>query len=61
MGNRRDLQDCVIEKGVRCLIVTGSHAISDEQLRLAVSNGVSVLLSPFDTVTTSALASTQLR
>jgi manganese-dependent inorganic pyrophosphatase len=56
VGNRRDLQDCVIEKGVRCLIVTGSHTISEEQLRLALKNGVSVLLSPFDTVTTSALA-----
>ncbi|MDR3236944.1 MAG: putative manganese-dependent inorganic diphosphatase [Spirochaetia bacterium] len=56
VGNRKEIQDYVIESGYRCLIVTGKHPITGAQEARAKETGVSVILSPYDTVTTSALA-----
>ena len=56
VGNRHKIQQYVIEEGYRCLIVTGNHTIDDELIEKARANGVSILLSPHDTVTTSALS-----
>lgn len=56
VGNRRKVQNYVIDEGYRCLIVTGNHTVDDELIAKANANGVSILLSPHDTVTTSTLA-----
>jgi len=56
VGNREDVQACVIERKVRVLIVTGGRTISRELKKKAGENGVSVLISPYDTSTTSWLA-----
>ena len=56
MGNRKEIQDYVIDSKYNCLIVTGKHSITEEQQQRAKENGVSLILSPHDTVTTSTLA-----
>jgi manganese-dependent inorganic pyrophosphatase len=56
VGNREDVQACVIERQVRVLIVTGGRTISRELKKKAEQKGVSVLISPYDTSTTSWLA-----
>ena len=56
VGNRKEVQDYVIDSKYHCLIVTGKHSITQEQEQRAKNNGVSVILSPYDTVTTSTLA-----
>ena len=56
VGNRKEIQDYVIDSKYNCLIITGKHSITEEQRRHAKNNGVSVILSPHDTITTSALA-----
>ena len=56
VGNREDVLDLVIERKVRVLIVTGGRTLSREQKKKAEDNGVSVLVSPYDTSTTSWLA-----
>ena len=56
VGNREDVQDCVIERKVRVLIVTGGKPIRRELKQKAESLGVTVLISPYDTSTSSWLA-----
>jgi len=56
VGNREDVQACVIERQVRALIVTGGKSISRELKKKAEQKGVSVLISPYDTSATSWLA-----
>jgi manganese-dependent inorganic pyrophosphatase len=56
VGNREDVQACVIERQVRVLIVTGGRTIGRELKKKAEQKGVSVLISPYDTSTTSWLA-----
>ncbi len=54
VGDRRDIQDAVIRKGVRVLIVTGGLALEPETLQAARKNHVSVITSPHDTATTAS-------
>jgi manganese-dependent inorganic pyrophosphatase len=56
VGNREDVQEAVIERRVRVLVVTGGRTIRREMKKKAEENGVSVLISPYDTSTTSWLA-----
>lgn len=56
VGNREDVQEAVIERRVRVLVVTGGRAIRRELKKKAEENGVSVLISPYDTSTSSWLA-----
>ncbi len=55
VGDRCEIQRYVIEQKVHALIVTGNKTVSDEIKELAGKNGVSLLLSPFDTSVTSML------
>ena len=52
-GDRPTIQLPAIEMGVRCLVVTGGYDLSEGLKQLAVANGVSVLISPHDTATTT--------
>ncbi len=54
-GNRNDVHEYVIERKARVLVVTGGSSISRELKKRAGENGVSILISPYDTSTTSWL------
>jgi manganese-dependent inorganic pyrophosphatase len=55
VGNRHDVHEYVIERKSRVLVVTGGRPISRELKKRAEENGVSILISPYDTSTTSWL------
>jgi len=55
VGDRQDIQRYVIEKGVRILIVSAGRMVTKEIKELAASNGVAVLITPFNTASTSWL------
>lgn len=48
-GDRQGIQRLAIEAGVRLLIISGGSEVSDELLLKAEQNGVSVLISGYDT------------
>ena len=52
-GDRPTIQLPALELGVRALVVTGGYELSDGLMQLAQARGISVLLSPFDTATTT--------
>ena len=59
-GDRPTIQLPAIEQGVRGLVITGGFDLSPGLIELAKARGVSVLLSPFDTVnTTTRIRSSQ--
>ena len=59
-GDRPTIQLPAIEQGVRGLVITGGFDLSPGLAELAKARGVSVLLSPFDTVnTTTRIRSSQ--
>jgi manganese-dependent inorganic pyrophosphatase len=60
-GNRPTIQRATIAYGVRCLVVTGGHALHPELLAMARERDVSVLSSPWDTATTTLLIRTARR
>ena len=52
-GDRPTIQLPALELGARALVVTGGFELSDGLMQLARARGISVLLSPFDTATTT--------
>ncbi len=56
VGDREDVQRIAIEAGVRVIIATNGYVVSKELRDLAQEKGVSVLVSPYDTSSTSLLA-----
>ena len=54
-GNREDIQRHAIESGVRALIITSGTMINKDIRKLAQEKEVSVLISPYDTASTSLL------
>jgi manganese-dependent inorganic pyrophosphatase len=54
-GNRLDIQEYAVESGVRALIITNGDLISKELREKAERKGVSILISPYDTASTSLL------
>jgi manganese-dependent inorganic pyrophosphatase len=58
VGDRRDVQRRAIEIGVRLLVITGNLGMDDETLELARSHGTSVIISPYDSATTSWIVRT---
>lgn len=55
VGDRHEIQQLAIEAGVRCVVVTGNLEIQEETLEAARRRGVSLLLSPHDSMTTAML------
>ncbi len=53
VGDRWDIQQKSIQNGVRLLVISGNLPIDDEVVQLARDKGVSLLVSPFDSATTS--------
>lgn len=54
-GDRQDIQRMSIESGVRAMIITNGNVLDRELRVLAEEKGVSVLISPYDTASTSLL------
>jgi len=55
VGDRHDIQLLAIEHGVRCIVVTGNLEIRRSLVDAARARGVSLLLSPHDSMTTAML------
>jgi manganese-dependent inorganic pyrophosphatase len=53
VGDRWDIQQKSIQMGVRLVVVTGGLAVEDEVLDRAKKEGVSIVVSPFDSATTA--------
>ena len=53
VGDRWDIQQKSIQVGVRLLVISGGLPIDDEVVQQARERGVSLLVSPFDSATTS--------
>jgi manganese-dependent inorganic pyrophosphatase len=53
VGNRPTIQKPAIEYGVRCIVVTGGYELDAELMQQAKDRGVTVILSPLDTATTT--------
>ena len=53
VGDRRDVQQRSIELGIRALVITSNLDMDEETIELAKSRGVSVIMSPYDSATTS--------
>ncbi|HET7838577.1 MAG TPA: putative manganese-dependent inorganic diphosphatase, partial [Rectinemataceae bacterium] len=56
VGNREDVQRIAIEAGVRAIIVTNGNLLGKGLRELAEEHRVSILVSPYDTSSTSLLA-----
>ncbi|MDR1430233.1 MAG: putative manganese-dependent inorganic diphosphatase [Spirochaetaceae bacterium] len=55
VGDRLDIQKYCVERRVRALVITNSTIVDKKLVALAEKNHVSVMLSPFDTASTSLL------
>ncbi len=55
IGDRTNVQEVAVRKGVRVLIVTGDSPVEPAILEAAKKNRVSVISSPHDTLTTATL------
>jgi len=53
VGDRRDIQLCAIEMGVRALVITGNLTPEPDVLALAKEKNVCLIKSPLDTATTA--------
>jgi len=52
-GDRPTIQLPAIERGVRAMVITGGFKVTSGLIELAKARGVSLILSPFDTVNTT--------
>jgi len=55
IGDRTNVQEVAVRKGVRVLIVTGESPVDPEIIEAAKKNRVSLISSPHDTLTTASL------
>lgn len=55
VGDRKEIQLCAVERGARCLIVTGGYLPDEAILKTAREKRVSVISAPYDTATTVRL------
>jgi manganese-dependent inorganic pyrophosphatase len=54
-GDRTEIQELAIQAGVRVLVITGGAVVDPELLKQAAARQVSLLISPYDTATTTML------
>ena len=55
VGDRKEIQRFCIEKHVRALVITNGITLDKDIIELAEQNQISVIISPFDTSSTSLL------
>ena len=53
VGDRRDIQERCLELGVRLLVITGALKVDAEVVERACESNVSLIVSPYDSATTS--------
>ena len=53
VGDRRDIQDRCLQLGVRLLVITGALEVDNEVIEQAQKCNVSLIVSPYDSATTS--------
>ncbi|HVS54266.1 MAG TPA: putative manganese-dependent inorganic diphosphatase [Opitutaceae bacterium] len=53
VGDRRDIQRRAIELGIRALVITSNLEVDADTVALAKARGVSLIISPYDSATTS--------
>ena len=53
VGDRHDIQRRSIELGIRALVITSNLEPDDDTIEMAKARGVSIILSPYDSATTS--------
>jgi manganese-dependent inorganic pyrophosphatase len=58
VGDRREIQRRAIEIGVRALVITSNLGMDEDNLALAKAKGTSVIVSPYDSATTSWIVRT---
>ncbi len=61
VGDRWDIQERSLQLGVRLLVITGNLAIDDEVIARAKERGVSLIVSPYDSASTSFIIRTANR
>lgn len=61
VGDRWDIQQRSIQIGVRLLVITGGLPIDNEVVEQAEANGVSLIVSPYDSATTAWIIRTASR
>ncbi len=54
-GDREDVHEYAINRGIKCLVVTGGRVVKKKLRDLAAEKGISIITTPFDTQTTSWL------
>jgi manganese-dependent inorganic pyrophosphatase len=54
-GDRQDTQDMILDCRASLMIITGNHSISDEVVEKAKKVNCSLIVTPYDTFTTSRL------
>ena len=58
VGDRKDIQEKSINLGVRLLIISGGLSIEESIIKMAKEKGVSLIISPYDSATTSWIVRT---
>ena len=58
VGDRKDIQEKAINLGIRLLIISGGLAVEDSIISLAKKSNVSLIISPYDSATTSWIVRT---
>lgn len=53
VGDRADIQERCLQLGVRLLVITGGLTVPEETVAEAKARGVSLIVSPYDSATTS--------
>ena len=53
VGDRLDIQERCIELGVRLLVITGELKVFESIIQAAKTKGISLIISPYDSATTS--------
>ena len=58
VGDRKDIQEKSINLGVRLLIISGGLSVEESIIKMAKEKGVSLIISPYDSATTSWIVRT---
>lgn len=55
IGNREDAQIAILNVGVKCLLITGGFSPTQKVVDLATKVGITLIVSPYDTITSVRL------
>lgn len=55
VGNRHSIIEHAVKCGVKLIIITGGYDVKEEHLKIAMENGVNIIRTPYDTLTTTKM------